>query len=84
KYYAHVSQDCGPWLQVTAHEVFEAATDPAINVSNGWDEAVDDCSTSFNAWFGPVPGAWDTSIHGCSTTGYDASPANLAPGNFSA
>jgi hypothetical protein len=25
KYYAFVTQDCGPWLQVTAHEIFETA-----------------------------------------------------------
>ena len=84
KYYAFVQQDCSPYYQVTAHEVFEAATDPAINVSNAWDEAVDPCGTSFNLWFGPVPGAYDNSAHSCSTTGYDSVAATSAPGSFTA
>ena len=84
KYYAVVTQDCGPWLQVTAHEVFEAATDPAVNVQSAWDEAVDPCATWFNLWFGPVPGAFDNSIHGCSTTGYDSVSASSVPGSFTA
>src|SRR6185436_2254599 len=43
EYYAFVTQDCQPWLLVTAHEVFEVATDPAIGISNAWDEVVDPC-----------------------------------------
>jgi hypothetical protein len=70
QYYAFVSQDCFPYYEVTAHEVFEAATDPAINVSNAWDEAVDPCATDFTLSFGPVPGAFDNEAHACSTTGY--------------
>jgi hypothetical protein len=84
KYYALVTQDCDPWLQVTAHEVFEAATDPAIGINPAWDEVVDPCSTSFSLWFGPVPGVFDNRIHSCSTNGYDGTPPSYAPGSFSA
>jgi hypothetical protein len=84
KYYAVVTQDCGPWLEVTAHEVFETVTDPAVHVQQAWDEVVDPCGTSFNLWFGPVPGAYDNSIHGCSTTGYDTIAAPQIPGSFTA
>ncbi|MEA2605160.1 MAG: hypothetical protein QOF89_6152 [Acidobacteriota bacterium] len=84
KYYAFVTQDCGPWLQVTAHEILEAATDPAIGFQNAWDEAVDPCGTSFPLWFGPVPGVFDNSKHACSTTGYDSKAPVSIPGSFTA
>ena len=87
KYFAVLNQDCSPWLEVTAHEVFEAATDPAINLTpphNAWDEAVDPCGTSFTLWFGPVPGAFDNMIHACSTTGYDTVSGPSVPGSFTA
>ena len=74
-FYAVVPKDCetntatGEHL-VTAHEVFEAAADPAFN---GWTEAVDGCDSS--SWvklpFGRIPGAADNTQGGkCSTTGY--------------
>jgi len=51
--------------------VFEAAADPAINVANGWDEAVDGCTSIVNLSFGAIPGAADNSQGGtCSTTGF--------------
>jgi Polyglycine hydrolase-like, structural repeat len=86
KYWAVVTQDCNPWLLVSAHEIFEAATDPAIGLTpahNAWSEAVDPCGTSFTLWFGTIPGAMDNSIHACSTTGYDTTPAT-PPGAFTA
>jgi Bacterial tandem repeat domain 1 len=83
KYYAMIPQDCS-WLAVTAHEIFEAAIDPAINQSPGWDESVDGCSASFATWFGAVPGAYDNKLHKCSDTGYTpTSPASI-PGSFTA
>ena len=87
KYWAVVTQACHPWLLVSAHEIFEAATDPAIGLKpahNGWDEAVDPCKTGFTLWFGTIPGAFDNSTHSCSTTGYDASSAAAPPGSFTA
>ena len=87
KYFALVTQDCGPWLLVTAHEVIEGATDPAIGLKpshNGWDEAVDPCTTSFPLWFGSVPGAFDNTLHACSKTGYDQVSPPVVPGSFTA
>jgi len=64
---------------VTAHEVFEAALDPAVDQSQGWDESVDGCPDGMAArggsWiqlsFGWIPGAADNTQNGtCSTTGY--------------
>jgi Bacterial tandem repeat domain 1 len=73
-FWAVVPHDVGPTLQlVTAHEVFEAAADPAIGNSPGWDEPVDGCtSISFvTLSFGQIPGAADNTNAGtCSTTGY--------------
>src|SRR5205814_9006899 len=72
-FYGLVNADCGPWLLLTMHEVLEAATDPADTGSaNGWDEAVDNCVTSFNmASVGPVVGSADNAAGGwCSTSGY--------------
>ena len=71
-FWAVVPHDVGPTLAlVTAHEVFEAAADPAINVANGWDEAVDGCTSIVNLSFGAIPGAADNSQGGtCSTTGF--------------
>lgn len=49
-FYAVVqTKSCGPLFAVTAHELFEAVTDPVVG--QGWvggGEAVDKCSTSFN------------------------------------
>jgi hypothetical protein len=67
KWYAVITADCGPWLAVSGHEIFEAAMDP--DVATGWDESVDGCGTTF---FGLVPGVWDNRLGGvCSATGYD-------------
>jgi hypothetical protein len=69
-----VTHDCGPTLDlVTAHEVFEASTDPAFNAwltKDRW-EAVDGCTSSVTLPFGQIPGAADNTLGGtCSTTGY--------------
>jgi hypothetical protein len=73
-YYARVTHDCGPTLDlVTAHEVFEASTDPAFNTWRTKDlaEAVDGCVSSVTLPFGQIPGAADNTQGGtCSTTGY--------------
>ncbi len=69
-------------LVVVAHEVFESATDPAINNFDGWDEAVDQCDNAPNislpAFDAPsagltfqIPPATDNTNGGaCSVTGY--------------
>jgi hypothetical protein len=62
---------------VIAHEIFEAAADPADDNFQGWDEAVDQCGNapnislpSFGTTF-QIPPATDNTIGGaCSTTGY--------------
>jgi hypothetical protein len=75
-FWAAVPLSAGPSLAlVTAHEVFEASADPAIDTDQGWDEAVDNCSTILSLpTFGPsfqIPGAHDNTNGGaCSTTGY--------------
>ena len=73
-FFATVPFDSGPSLAaVSAHEVFEAAMDPAINHKGGWDESVDGCSTGFNVGFGSVPGIHDNMLSGaCSATGFIA------------
>jgi hypothetical protein len=80
-FWAVVPQNAGPTLAlVTAHEVFEAATDPGVNNSQGWishdgSEAVDKCNSAkfpfITLPFGQIPGAADDTEGGtCSTTGY--------------
>jgi len=71
-FWSVVPQDVGPNLPlVTAHEVFEAAADPAVNNDVGWDESVDGCCTTINLPFGEIPGAHDNTQSGiCSATGY--------------
>ena len=80
-FWAVVPQDAGPTLAlVTAHEIFEAATDPGVNNSKGWishdgSEAVDKCNGPkfpfITLPFGQIPGAADDTQGGtCSTTGY--------------
>lgn len=82
-YFAAVPLDCGPLFLVTAHEVFEASADPDVGYAPGWDEAVDDCTTTvllpvtglslpgYAANTLPIPGAADNTQSGtCSTTGY--------------
>src|SRR5262249_48545462 len=71
-FWSVVPHDVGPNLPlVTAHEVFEAAVDPADDNDVGWDESVDGCSTIINLPFGQIPGAADNTQNGtCSTTGY--------------
>ncbi|HYX67684.1 MAG TPA: hypothetical protein VE825_01015 [Terriglobales bacterium] len=76
-FWAAVPQNAGPTLAlVTAHEVFEAATDPGDDNSKGWisangSEAVDQCSTIVTLSFGQIPGAADNTQGGtCSKTGY--------------
>ena len=82
-FWAAVPQNAGPTLAlVTAHEVFEAATDPADDNSTGWisannSEAVDQCNSPgypfITLSFGQIPGAADNTQGGtCSTTGYIA------------
>ena len=76
-----IPESPGPMELVVGHEVLEAALNPAINYSQGWDEAVDGCPdgmTSFGgSWiklsFGWVPGVTDDTQNGqCSTTGYNS------------
>ena len=73
-FWSVVPEDAGPtWELVAAHEVFEAAADPAVDSDPGWDEAVDGCdSRSFLTFpFGQIPGAADNTQGGtCSMTGY--------------
>jgi hypothetical protein len=71
-FWAVVPHDAGPSLSlVTAHEVFEASINPAINNDQGWDESVDGCCTTVTLPFGQIPGAADNTNEGaCSTTGY--------------
>jgi hypothetical protein len=71
-FWSVVPQDVGPNLPlVTAHEVFEAAADPAVDNDLGWDESVDGCCTTINLPFGEIPGAHDNTQSGiCSATGY--------------
>jgi hypothetical protein len=74
QYYGVVTADCGPTLPlVTAHEVFEAASDPdAATGPYGWHEpntdaykdaddfeSIDPCSTIVTLPFGAIPGAVD-------------------------
>jgi hypothetical protein len=75
----HVPDAPGPFQLVTGHEIIDAALNPAIDHSQGWDEAVDDCpdgmashgGTWINLSFGWIPGATDNTQNGpCSTTGY--------------
>jgi hypothetical protein len=74
--FATVPADTGPTLAlVTAHEVFEAAADPAIDITPGWTEAVDGCSTFPGLPFGSIPGAHDNTQNGaCSATGFITPP----------
>jgi hypothetical protein len=80
-FWAVVPQDAGPTLAlVTAHEVFEAATDAGVNNSQGWishdgSEAIDKCNGPkfpfITLSFGQIPSAADNTEGGtCSTTGY--------------
>ncbi len=65
---------CGPKFLVTAHEVFEAATNPDGNGwwSNSSGEAVDNCTSTFNEpSVGAITGAADNTQGGtCSVSGY--------------
>jgi hypothetical protein len=71
-FFAVVPEDCAVAL-VSAHEIFEAAANPA---GNGWDEAVDNCTTIFTPSFGAVPGAVDNTQGGtCSSTGFTKVPS---------
>jgi len=70
---------------VAAHEIFEAATDPAQDVGQqGWDEVVDACrdkdvETFINLSFGGcMPGVFDNIIQSCSKTGYDPVARKIA------
>ena len=71
-FWSVVPHDVGPSLPlVTAHEVLEAAVDPADDSDVAWDESVDGCSSAINMPFGQLPGAADNTQNGtCSTTGY--------------
>ena len=70
-FFAVVPEDCAVSL-VSAHEIFEAAANPA---GNGWDESVDGCTSIFKMPFGDVPGAVDNTQGGtCSSTGFAAAP----------
>ena len=70
-FFAVVPEDCAVSL-VSAHEIFEAAANPA---GNGWDESVDGCTTVFKMPFGDVPGAVDNTQGGtCSSSGFAAAP----------
>jgi hypothetical protein len=82
-FWAAVPLDAGPTLAlVTAHEVFEAATDPGDDNSKGWisdngNEAVDTCNSTgypfitLTSWKIQIPGAADNTQGGtCNTTGY--------------
>jgi hypothetical protein len=77
-YYAAVPEDCKPTLPlVTAHEVFEAATDPCdFTGSKAWqepsgNEAIDPCGTTVTLPFGQIPGAVSDARGGeCSATGF--------------
>jgi len=69
----------GPLQLVTSHEVFEAASDPAIDNTPGWDEAVDGCPDGMALYGGSwinLPFGWIAGVHdntqagACSTTGY--------------
>jgi len=85
-YWGTVQPSAGPSLAlVTAHEVFEAATDPAYNNgAKGWisankEEAIDGCNSPkfpfINLPFGQIPSAADNTKNGtCSTTGYIRAP----------
>jgi len=83
-FWAAVPQDAGPTLAlVTAHEVFEASTDPGVDntkafISHNGSEAVDTCNGPkypfINMSFGQIPGAADNTQGGaCSATGYISS-----------
>lgn len=81
-FWAVVPQNAGPTLAlVTAHEVFESATDPGIDnskglISHNGQEAVDGCNNPIptypfiNLSFGQIPGAADNTQGGaCNKTG---------------
>jgi|ERR1039458_2457573 hypothetical protein len=86
-FWAVVPQNAGPTLAlVTAHEVFESATDPADNntkgmISKNGQEAVDGCNSPIPKFpfislsFGQIPGAADNTQGGaCNKTGYIHAP----------
>ena len=90
-FWAAVPLDAGPTLAlVTAHEVFEAATDPGVDNKEGWisdngSEAVDTCNSTgypfitLSAWKIQIPGAADNTQGGtCNTTGYIPTPPTPA------
>jgi hypothetical protein len=81
-FWAAIPLNAGPTLAlVTAHEVFEAATDPGDDNHKGWishdgNEAVDLCTSIVDLSFGQIPGAADNTQGGtCSKTGYIPTPA---------
>jgi hypothetical protein len=76
-----VPESPGTQQLVICHEVFEAALNPAIDRSQGWDECVDGCPDGMasyggswiNLSFGWIPGPTDNTQNGpCSTTGYNS------------
>lgn len=74
-FWSAVPKNAGPTLQlVTAHEIFEASTDPAIDNFKGWDEAVDQCNNilTLSAFGGiQIPAATDNTTAGaCPLTAY--------------
>ena len=76
-FWAAVPLSAGPSLAlVSAHEVFEAATDPGDDNTKGWiskdgNESVDLCTSIITLSFGQIPGAADNTQGGtCSKTGY--------------
>ncbi len=87
-FWAAIPLNAGPTLAlVTAHEVFEAATDPGVDNSKGWIsdnglEAVDTCNSAgypfitLPFWKIQIPGAADNTQGGtCNTTGYISTEA---------
>ncbi len=71
-FWAVVPKDLSTDFAVIAHEVFEAAADPADDTSNGWDEPIDPCEDNLIKFsFGKIPSAADDTDGGaCSTSGY--------------
>ena len=69
----------GPMLSLmSAYEIFDAATNPAIDQTPGWDDVAGGCPASviFNMPTPPyslLPGPADNTLGGvCSTTGYSS------------
>jgi len=62
---------------LTAHEVFEALTDPSDDgINTGWDEVADPCGGPIDLPFGVIAAPYDNLLGACSTTGFtDRMPA---------